>query len=247
MKYNRYVFLFIIFCVFLLLLTLYRIVSKKVEAFEDNTIFCFWTGYNEMSENRKRCLEKLKQDTECRIVLVTPENLDSYILPEHPLHEAYPYLSETHKADYLRTYFMHFYGGGYSDIKEPGGSWKKAFDDMRNSDAYINGYRESGPGDIAFPEVAEHYNSLVGNGAYIVKPNTSFTHAWYSSMLDVLDKKIEELKRNPAKRTDDVPSYGNGYPIEWAEILGRIFHRVSMDILDYILFTVPRPIMKNYR
>ncbi len=26
-----------------------------------NTIYCVWTGTNEMSENRKRCLEQLKK------------------------------------------------------------------------------------------------------------------------------------------------------------------------------------------
>ena len=53
--------------------------------------------------------------------------LDKYILQEHPLHQSFNYLSETHKADYLRTYFMRFHGGGYSDIKKTSGSWIDSF------------------------------------------------------------------------------------------------------------------------
>lgn len=116
-----------------------------------------------------------------------------------------------------------------------------------NDNAHINGYRESNPGDIAAPEVSEHYNSLIGNCAYIVKPNTDFTHSWYIAMLKVLDEKLDRLKRNPATYPQEKAEDGNGYPIEWNEILGRIFHKKLMDIQDNILFTVPRPIMTNYR
>jgi hypothetical protein len=47
-----------------------------------NTIYCFWTGINEMSENRKKCLEQLKEVSECNVILVTPVNLHEYILEE---------------------------------------------------------------------------------------------------------------------------------------------------------------------
>jgi hypothetical protein len=83
-----------------------------------NNIYCFWTGDNEMSQNRLDGLHNLQTVSECEVILVTPQNLNQYILPDAPLHPGYKYLSETHKADYLRTYFMHFYGGGYSDIKK---------------------------------------------------------------------------------------------------------------------------------
>jgi hypothetical protein len=37
------------------------------------------------------------------------------------------------------------------------------------------------------------------------------------------------------------------YPIEWNEMLGRIFHRILVKYLDKILYTVPYPITSNYR
>ena len=80
-------------------------------------IYTFWTGNNPMSESRQSHFELLKLVSGVEVVLITPNNLSEYILPEYPLHHAFKYLSLVHKADYLRCYFMHHYGGGYSDIK----------------------------------------------------------------------------------------------------------------------------------
>ena len=84
-------------------------------------VYCFWTGTNPMSDNRKRCLQNLKNQIGVPVQLITPDNLGDYLLPAYPLHPSYQLLSETHRADYLRTYFMNFYGGGYTDIKEQTG------------------------------------------------------------------------------------------------------------------------------
>jgi hypothetical protein len=201
-----------------------------------------------MSNQRKACLENLREVSECNVLLITPENLDHYILPEHPLHPAYPYLSETHKADYLRTYFMHFHGGGYSDIKKTPNSWKQAFGDIQqNPNVYINGCRERNPGDIAAPGLEDHYSVLVGNCSYIVRPNTPFTKEWYTSMMTLLDSKLDDLILHPSTYPQDKREDGNGYPIEWNEMLGRIFHRVLMDYLPNIEYTVPYPITSDYR
>lgn len=62
--------------------------------------------------------------TYANIVLITPNNLANYV--KEPLHEAFSYLSLTHKADYLRCYFMHYFGGGYTDIKAHFKSWQGA-------------------------------------------------------------------------------------------------------------------------
>jgi hypothetical protein len=93
----------------------------------NRNIYCFWTGTNIMSQQRRECLEHVKSVTECNVNALFKEDIPKYILPEHPLHPGYEYLSETHKTDYLRTYFMNFYGGGYTDIKRQSGSWRKSF------------------------------------------------------------------------------------------------------------------------
>lgn len=213
-----------------------------MDSIDNNIIYCFWTGINPITEKRLHCLEKLEIDTDCTIRLIRAEDLPSYILKEHPLHEAYTYLSETHKADYLRTYFMHFYGGGYTDIKLPTGSWLGAFEEMRSSPtSLLNGYQERGISWIANPAVKDFWQKLPGNSAYIVRPQTVLTSEWYSSMMSLLDTKLEDLKRNPSTCPRcNKEEYGL-YPIEWNEMLGRIFHLVCSRYMDRIILSVPPP------
>ena len=42
-------------------------------------IFCFWTGSNNMSKNRYECLQQLEKESECEVLLITPNNLNDYI------------------------------------------------------------------------------------------------------------------------------------------------------------------------
>jgi len=224
------------------------VASVKKDSISENIIYCFWTGNNEMSEKRKECLKNLKEVSECNVILVTPDNLQYYILSDEPLHEAYTYLSETHKADYLRTYFMHFYGGGYSDIKKTTSSWKKAFKDIENNkDCYINGAHESGPHDIGYEGAVSQWEKMVSNCAYICRPKTDFTYKWYSEMIELMDKKVEDLKKHPATYPQETSSDGNGYPLEWTEMLGRIFHKVLLEYIPNIMYTTNRPICYDHR
>jgi len=205
---------------------------------DTNTIYCFWTGDNVMVETRHRCLEHSRKMSQCNIVLVTKNELDKYILKEEPLHPAYEYLSETHKADYLRTYFANFHGGGYMDIKQTLGPWVDCFEELRNSDKWMCGYRMHGP-DIAYLPNRENWRDLVGVNAYICKPQTPLTKEWYADMLKVLDTRFEQLKQNPSKYTDDSTWRDSGYPLRWAELLGEVFHKVSYDYREKMLYTLP--------
>lgn len=211
-------------------------------------IYCFWTGKNELTANRKKCLEKFKQICNCNVIYIDIHNLDEYILKDHPLHLAYEYLSETHKADYLRTYFMHFYGGGYTDIKETTGSWVSAFNELENnSTKWICGYKEV-CGGVAYRPYIDKWQELVGNGAYICKPQTPLTTEWYNEMIALLDTKLERLKLFPAQHPQDKDiGNGNCYPIQWVEMLGEIFHKVSYKYKEHLLNTLPISIFKNYR
>ena len=209
-------------------------------------IVCFWTGTNPMNQVRQECLERLRENAGVDVTLVTPENLETFILQAHPLHPAYQYLSETHKADYLRTYFMHFYGGGYSDIKKAESSWAPHFGQLRNSHAWICGYPEI-EGGVAYPPNKDHWSDLIGNGAYICKPQTPMTTEWYTRMLALMDSKLEALMHHPATYPGDCAENGTGYPIEWNEMLGRIFHDISFKYLTRLLRTLPTPDMYNYK
>jgi hypothetical protein len=220
-------------------------------------IYSFWTGTNEMSPQRRDCLEALQSLEGITHILVGPETLNEYILQDHPLHEAYQYLSETHKADYLRTYFMHHYGGGYSDIKKPNETqlctWLKAFQDMQDSPKkLLNGCREKGPYDVAGSKAIQlAYKELPNNNVYIVRPQTDFTTMWYTDMLALLDKKLDRLKKYPAQGPQDCNEIcadrQKGYPVGWTEMLGHIYHKVAYTFRGNFLFTVPECILVNYR
>lgn len=216
---------------------------------DDNIIYCFWTGNNPMPDKRAANINRLKSKSGCNVILVTPETLNNYILDEHPLHPSYQYLSLTHKSDYLRTYFMRFYGSGYSDVKDTRGSWVSSFELLKKSDdKWINGYKENCPEDIGYGPAKDHWKSLIGNGCYICKPNTPFVIEWYNEMIKLMDEKYELLKQNPAKEPrDKKENKGSNYPIEWNEMLGRIFHRLLPKYLPHVLHTVPMCICKDYR
>lgn len=220
----------------------------------DKNIYCFWTGTNEMSNNRKRCFESICQNAGVPVKLITPDNLSDYILPRFPLHPAFKYLSSVHKADYLRCYFMHFYGGGYCDIKAITGSWIDCFDKINHSDKYILGYTElneecSAYLDIFEPElkrdVKKKWPLLIGNCAYICRPQTKFTDEWFSEQNKRLDFYYEALKKNPAI---DPMGQGNDYPIPWQRILGAIFHPLCLKYHDRIIHDKRiMPSFKDYR
>ena len=196
-----------------------------------------------MSENRKRCLQSL-QNTGLEIVLVTPENLNSFLI--EPLHEGYVYLSETHKADYLRTYFMHFYGGGYSDIKTTKHSWLPYVEMLEKSqDKWIIGYREIKSGTNV-KQLQDKYMDLIGNCAYISKPYTPLTLEWYCKMMYIMDLKLEELKKYPSKYAQQSYEDDYHYPLKWAELLCDIYHPIIYKYKDHVFYDLPSPCFNAY-
>lgn len=201
-----------------------------------------------MSETRKGCLNQLREVSQCEVVLVTQQTLPRYIHPGYPLHEGYPYLSEVHRADYLRCYFMHIYGGGYADIKLTMGSWVKAFRDMEiNPTALINGYQAGGPDNVSNPDFKQYWQELTGVGQFIIRPQTQFTTEWYNEMIKVMDKHLTELKKYPAQDPYDCVTSGTGYPIGYTDLLGIIFNRIQYKYRYFTMFTVPKHYFSHYR
>ena len=224
--------------------------ERLKDPIKNKVIFIFWTGTNEMSFRRVDCMNSLKSQTGGYVQLVNTENLHEFLIEGEPLHPAYPYLSETHKCDYLRTYFMRHYGGGYSDIKIPNGSWVRAFETMENDpEIWVNGYPESCPEAIAFHPASHLWQKLCGNGAYVIRANTPFVKAWFEKQASVLDKHYEALKENPSTQPDCCIEYvpGTKYPLHWNELLGRIFHEESAKFIERIRLEIPVPNFDYYR
>ncbi|MEG0873453.1 MAG: hypothetical protein RSG48_05845 [Clostridia bacterium] len=225
----------------------------------EKVIYCFWTGDNPLTDNRQNGLNSLVEKSKVKVVLVTPDNLGNYILPDFPLHPAYQYLSLVHKSDYLRCYFMHHWGGGYSDIKPSNNQWDSAFDYLnRNSNIIAVGYQESDPKDIGYMrsfvdkksvkkinnDLKLNYKLVIGNCSYIFKPKTQFTKLWINELHQRLDENFDKLKLYPGNTMGD----NEGYPLPWTSILGQIFHPLCLIFYQNLYFDENlKPSFENYR
>ena len=222
-------------------------------------IYTFWTEDNPLSKNREHSIDTIKQNCDVEFKLITKRDLSAYELKEHPFHEAFKYLSAVHKSDYLRTYFMHFYGGGYTDIKPHSNSWTDLFDKLNNSPSFLClGYPEKSPKDLAHirhfihsgnkkklnHHLQKYYHKIIGNGSYIFKPKTQFTELWLHECERRLTLAFKDLKEHPGNIYGDNP----GYPLAWTSILGQIFHPLCLAFNENMLRDEKiRPICENYR
>lgn len=218
----------------------------------DNTIYCFWTGRNELTPNRARNLQRIRDtNPSSDVVLVTPDNLAEFLVPGHPLHPAYDDLSLVHKSDYLRTYFMHHHGGGYTDIKESPGAWLPLIESLRrNPGKWAVGYPELSvdmcsqlPGRLG-RDLKIHHRRIIGLGAFIMRPRTPFTTEWYEELHARLDSYADALAKNPGDERGTNP----GYPIPWTGILGDIMQPLCLKYRDrLVLDDRIKPSFKDYK
>lgn len=225
----------------------------------ERRLFALWMGYNEMSPRRQECLESLKA-TGCVLEYITLENMTDWLVDGAPLHASFEHLSAVHRADYFRTYLMHFHGGGYSDIKYTTASWLPHFDLLDESDALGNGYREVGPlgvarihgGGLRYRLLRTQYRHLLGNGAYIFRPRSIMTELWWRHLNDRLDSLLPSLEqfpaRFPAERGGQVyDGLISQYPVRWSYILGDIFHPLCFRFRRKLLRTLPAPSFQDYQ
>jgi FkbM family methyltransferase len=224
------------------------------------TIFCCWTDHAPMSPARLAAFESLQSATEdCRLVLVTPTTLHDWILQTEPLPKVYSRLSATHRADFLRCYLMHFYGGGYSDIKPYQAKlgdteWAIAFVDLEAHTQWLfNGSPEIDGGSPCPHLRPLERTHLVGNCAFIMKPHTKYTRKWYRAVTKCLQLHHSSIWANRATGPQDCwndqgqrPT--TSYPLGWAELLGCIVHPLQAQFASLTFGrTVPSPICENYR
>ncbi|WP_161530835.1 capsular polysaccharide synthesis protein [Riemerella anatipestifer] len=235
-------------------------------------IYCFWTGDNEMSENRKRGLETLEKNAGVPVKLITPNNLQEYIKKDAPLHKGYELLSLVHRSDYLRCYFMYHYGGGYADIKPFEHSWRNTFNKLNSKRSkYIIGYPELLHGGIApiedrfleegnqgqekkksqlqlHQDLVRHTPLLIGNCAYICKPYSPITTEWYTELHKRMDKCYAALESSVSKNEELVGYENENYPIPYFHLLGQIFHPLILKYHKHVLRDKKLlPNLKNYR
>jgi hypothetical protein len=218
----------------------------------DRVIYAIWLG-DPMNARRRQSLESLvRWNPNIPVRMITEKNLDDYVLSHEPLHPAYRYLSVVHKSDYIRTYLMHHYGGGYSDIKTATHGWSESFLDLEeNARKWAVGYREiTSTYTPDLPrglgrDLKRHYRAVFGTSAFIVRPGTSFTGEWYRELLNRMNYFEEALSEMPAH---NAYSADPAYPIRWTEILGDIFQPLCLKYQDRLVHDDRiKPVLSNYR
>jgi hypothetical protein len=193
-----------------------------------------------MSPNRIVSLFTMYQRIGVPLCLVTAETLRHWIHPDYPLHRAFQYLSDVHKSDYLRAYFMYLYGGGYSDIKASRTSWAPIFELFEKSSSQAIGYKELRPTCVALKEsdptqtVRNAYQELIGMCSYLMRPRSEFTEAYLKGVERALTEKQEQLRIGPPLSAYDsadklFEKAQSGYPLRWTEIGSEIFHYTSYE------------------
>ncbi|MDO4920011.1 hypothetical protein [Kocuria sp.] len=200
-------------------------------------VFVLWVGDNPLTPRRRANLEVLRERIGLPVELVTPENLEAWVVPGHPLHPAYKNLSLVHRSDYLRAYLMHHHGGGYSDLKAPLCSWEGAFARMHaDEQAWLAGYPERVVQDVTrLPgalgeDLAWHYHRLVGMGAYLLRSHTPLTAEWLREVERRLDYYADQAAEFPGEQRGEVV----GYPISWTRLLGGVLHPLQLKHLSHV-------------
>ena len=171
--------------------------------------------------------------------------------PEYPFPRALllPGLSQNHRADYLRAYVMHNYGGGYSDVKPTDSSWVKAFDELNDENGWLVGVQETrggvacsnGVAEVNCEKLGKSYEHLATNGAYIMRPHTPLTFAWLHEATRRLKKRGPEIMKHPAHRPRCCQGENpNNYPVRWAELHGEILHPLMWVYRQHLKLTLPR-------
>lgn len=212
-----------------------------------------------MSTQRLQALFSIYNHVACPIAYLNHVTLWKWQLAQEPFHPAFEYLSETHKADYLRVYLMHHYGGGYTDIKHTSTDWNSHFEALFKSDQLCAGYTEISPHSVAKVggeveiSLRENYQRLIGLCAFIFKPRSPLTRVWLERTHKLLDSKLEALQQSPASFAQD--QYGvmrpdgsvSCYPLKWTEMLGDIFHPLILEYKEFVLHLPIAPDFRNYR
>mmetsp|Transcript_102620 Transcript_102620/g.319073 ORF Transcript_102620/g.319073 Transcript_102620/m.319073 type:complete len:281 (+) Transcript_102620:265-1107(+) len=164
-------------------------------------VWMCWTGNNPMPPHLQLCLRTVERNAGLPVVLVTPRNVAEYVPDPHP---AYHLLHLAHRADYLRCYLLHHYGGIYLDVDTVClRSLAGLFDLLETFDAV--GYDGSQWGE---------YIGISDMGPF--RPSSPITELWFNALHGRMEQRRAELE---AHQTD---------VFYWQEILRDIVLPVTL-------------------
>ncbi|VTY10341.1 Capsular polysaccharide synthesis protein [Rothia dentocariosa] len=204
-----------------------------------NQIFVLWTGDNEITPARRKSLNLIRStNPESKVILVTPDNLDDYIVPGYPLHPSYVKLSYIQRSDYMRAYLMHHHGGVYMDIKPMDKPWLPLLEELNATpDMWViaphekNSRNSSPASGVLGKDQRNYYRSIVNMSAYACKPYSRFTDEWISEIHRRMDYFSTLLE---GRYNSQAFEYMPEYPVPWSDLSGNIVSPLSLKYKDNI-------------
>lgn len=217
-------------------------------------VFVIWFGHTETTPmftvRRYHALQSLISNIGVPVIMITQENYKNFEKRDYPYHPAFNYLSGVHKSDYIRTYLLYHYGGGYHDIKFREESWKDEWEKFKDANISIIGRREKSQdvivGDI---NIKQNYDNFITMGWIICRPYINYTEKMLETIENILTKNFEKLKQFPApepryiKPDDDE----NAYPLKYNELLTPHMYHLQTENKDHIEYTLPDALKKTYK
>jgi hypothetical protein len=88
--------------------------------------------------------------------------------------------------------------------------------------------------------VAHSWESLLSNGAYIMRPHTSLTREWLQNVEAHVSAKFAELLAHPAPYPRCCNPPQAPYPFRWGEMHGEAFHPLQWKYSQHLKGGLPR-------
>lgn len=209
-------------------------------------VWTFWFG-SEMSPKRENALRSMESVLQVPVILLTKSNITQFL--KWSVHPAFQYLSDNHKSDYLRIYFMLHYGGGYSDIKHMVEPWRDYFNEFKDPNVWIVGVPEMPGGVEVRPGInypPDYYKSMISNGFMIARPNNRLLQEVHDIQDEILDKHSQALKENPSPQPRCCYGPPKGYPLRWPELMGENMALVAGKYIGHLSRKMAMPSLSDY-
>ena len=193
-------------------------------------IWLFWTGTNPLSPMHQLCLKAAQRNAGVEVKLISPQNLSDYS-GDFPLHPSYEHLSLVHRADYLRCYFLHHFGGAYLDLDVIClKSLLPLWDKLKRPNVWAVGYRGMSDGEVIC-------NSAFGP----FRPGSSLTQEWHDAVWKTLEQNRTALEQHYVKSGGQLNIRGDlpGYPLAWQQLLADVLNPVQYKYAKHISPTMP--------
>lgn len=187
--------------------------------------------------------------------------------PIHPLIFS-PNVSNVHKADYMKAYILHHFGGGVTGtdvFHTTSGRWEDSFAAFSNPDVWA----------VGVPRSQEDANSVACGGHYlrflalqgtcddvrktrprinasdalIVRAGTPMTHAWLRAANWRLDYLREELQAHPTPykfccKGQSEPK-AKSYPLKWEDLREDLMNPLFVKYAQHIETMLPASLSSN--